>query len=76
MDKLKNIIRETNDVSKAIKGENEVYWYNVRNQCFGFNDQEEIDLRNGGDHKDGEMRLSWCTFSKYGGWRIGKKKGL
>ena len=48
----------------------------MRNQCFGFNDQEEIDLRNGGDHKDGEMRLSWCTFSKYGGWRIGKKKGL
>jgi len=39
IDRLKNILRETYDRYKAIKGENQIYWYNKRNRSFGFSDQ-------------------------------------
>ena len=75
VDKLKNILRETFDKYKAIKGENEVYWYNMKGRSFGFSDQEKINL-NSPDTEEGEKRLSWLNYNYYGGYRIGNLKVL
>lgn len=54
-----NIFKETHSKKKAVKhNDNEVYWYCVRDESFGFSDTEDIDL-NAADTIDGEKRLSW-----------------
>jgi len=54
-----NALKYTKSSNKAIaNGQNRIYWYHIKGNCFGFASVAEIDVRSGLDNLEYGLRLS------------------